>query len=209
MGNPFSTMSYLPDDPSFLPSDDPSGGVDETHISAMRDQAVIDIWKGQACPNIADPTDAKILEELQSLHNQYCTAMTVFAKAGIRREPDAEELSDEDKRMTIEIAKSIVLSKTLSQPDPVLPTLGSIVDAVVAEDERDQEDSDAKWDFDFEPELPMNHAEPEPEPDEGAALTRTTTAPPMGRNMTRTPELSALERLKTTSTDHGWKMGGL
>ncbi len=173
-------MSSLPTDPSFVPTD--TQPVDESNISAMRDQAVIDIWKGKACPNIHDATDAKILEELQSLHNQYCAALSVFASAGITRRVNADELSDHEKWKAVEYAKSLVLQPLIGcdvvepepESEPVHPiaqeTVDHLVDSVVAADEGSRA---------------------------ATFLERTTT------------QAGGLARQKSAPAGHGWKIGGI
>ena len=108
-------MSATPTDPSFLPSQPSANSV---LITDMRDRAVIDIWKGLA-PNLTDPEDMKMFMELQSPHNQYATALSVFAAAGITRPADQPEQSAEDKLMAIEMAKTMVLAGA-PEPEPDL-----------------------------------------------------------------------------------------
>ena len=86
----------------------------DNDVAAMRDKVVIGVWTNTLPEGVEEMLKAKctatgsFYSDLTNLHNQYMTALTVFAEAGITRPAEAPELSDADKLQAIEFAKGIV-----------------------------------------------------------------------------------------------------
>ena len=83
-------------------------------VGAIRDEIVIAVWTDSLPREVENQlkaertADGTFFSELTGLHNQYMTALTVFAKAGITRPTNASEPSTAQKLRAIEIAKSMV-----------------------------------------------------------------------------------------------------
>ena len=87
-----------------------------------RDEFVIAVWNGTLPQAVeqdmrSTPTTdgGNFYVDMLSLHNQYCTALTVLAIAGYSRPSSAPEMNDNDKRTAIMFARSLV---STSEPTP-------------------------------------------------------------------------------------------
>ena len=84
----------------------------EQDAAKSRDEFVIAVWNGtlpqaveQDMRSTHTTNGGNFYVDLLSLHNQYCTALSVLASAGYSRPSTA--MNDNDKRTAIMIARSI------------------------------------------------------------------------------------------------------
>ena len=80
----------------------------------MRDKVVIAVWTNtlpvglEATLKAETTPTGSIYSDLTSLHNQYMTALTALATAGITRPANASNLTDAGKLQVIDIAKELM-----------------------------------------------------------------------------------------------------
>ena len=76
--------------------------VTDQQVASLRDGVVLSVWTNTLAQELEQKLKSEttatgtFYSDLTNLHNQYMTALTVFAKAGITRPSDAPDLSDED-----------------------------------------------------------------------------------------------------------------